>query len=260
MQDEEIVQRLLNGASLRTFMIPDPLIPSNYPEHWETYDLPHVILNGNYFWAKTRNEHLYINYVPEITIGLNAFCYTNIRDFFCSIEVSSGEKGLLSESYNTCIMDKTRYRKHLWRLADNYQLIWDSEENNSPELLFEGIRSGLRFKIAMLDSEGAWNIHPVCIPAFGPGPDEFHLYTPWDIYPAFFRSVNETTKAFDLCKEIITTRNDDNQALAEKFKVMPFASFYHIFHDGKFMTLNDVLQGSFRRYQRLRVFVERIST
>ena len=58
LTDKEIIEKLLNGASLRTFMIPDESIPSNYPEHIEAYDLPHVIINGDYFWGKSDTAHL----------------------------------------------------------------------------------------------------------------------------------------------------------------------------------------------------------
>ena len=38
MTDEEIIQGVLEGCSLRTFMVPDPAMPSNHPEHRESYD------------------------------------------------------------------------------------------------------------------------------------------------------------------------------------------------------------------------------
>src|SRR5208283_1156866 len=85
MDDSELVDLILQGASLRTFMIPDSSIPSNYPEHAETYDLPHVIINGKYFWGKSETTHLgYIIGNQEWSLG--AFCYTNIEPVFCSYD------------------------------------------------------------------------------------------------------------------------------------------------------------------------------
>ena len=78
MTDKEIVEELLNGASLRTFMMPDSSIPSNYPEHIETYDLPHIIINGENFWGKSETAHL------TSQLRASAFCYTNIDNIFSS--------------------------------------------------------------------------------------------------------------------------------------------------------------------------------
>ncbi|HJO71327.1 MAG: hypothetical protein QF450_05770 [Rhodospirillales bacterium] len=49
MENEEIIRKVLGGYSLRTFMVPDPAIPSNTPQHSETYDLPHVVIKGKHF-------------------------------------------------------------------------------------------------------------------------------------------------------------------------------------------------------------------
>ena len=77
MTDAEIIQGILEGCSLRTFMVPDPAMPSNYPEHIESYDLPHVIINGNQFWGKAETAHLQLipGTAPAMMI---AYSYSNL--------------------------------------------------------------------------------------------------------------------------------------------------------------------------------------
>src|SRR3990167_3019389 len=101
MSNNDIIDKLLDGASLRTFMIPDSSIPSNYPEHIESYDLPHVIINGGYFWGKSETAHL----TPQLRVA--AFCYTNIDNIFCSYNP------MIHKVY---FMSKARYKMHRWNL------------------------------------------------------------------------------------------------------------------------------------------------
>ena len=77
MDDWEIVEKLLNGSSLRTVMTPDPSLPSNSPEHIEGFDLPHVIITKDHFWGKSETAHL-VHVMGEAKFGEVAFCYANL--------------------------------------------------------------------------------------------------------------------------------------------------------------------------------------
>lgn len=46
MADAGIIERPLDGASLRTLIIPDARIPGNDPEHWENHSL---FSDGTYY-------------------------------------------------------------------------------------------------------------------------------------------------------------------------------------------------------------------
>src|SRR3972149_3509184 len=142
LTDKEIIEKLLNGASLRTFMIPDESIPSNFPEHIETYDLPHIIINGDYFWGKSESAHYYNADTNGITF-----------------------------------MSKKRYKVHSWVLKENYRLIWDSEVSKSTEEVMKAVELSFKFKIAILDSEDIWNIHPVDLPMYYTHKKTFELKT-----------------------------------------------------------------------------------
>ena len=89
LTDEELVQGMLEGLSLRTFMIPDPAMPRNHPEHMESYDLPHVVINGNNFWGKSESAHL-LHFSGEKQTELIPFCYTNAAEVFCLFTPAHG--------------------------------------------------------------------------------------------------------------------------------------------------------------------------
>ncbi|MBF0526833.1 MAG: hypothetical protein HQK56_17250 [Deltaproteobacteria bacterium] len=247
MHDQEIVQKLLGGASLRTFMIPDPFLPSNRPEHWEVYDLPHIIINGDYFWAKSRTEHLFHLHGQGIQ-GTGAFGYTNICDAFCDYDPATG-KGKL--------MYKKRYKEHRWVVNEDWIQVWSSKENGSKEMLIEKIKSAARFKIAMLDSEGVWNIHPVDLPCYFPGDDYFQLKTVFDGYPFFFRSPDNTKEIYDRNLAFLAGQPKENTMGTMEFQDNVFYTFYMIFSDGKYYNMFDIPRGSFQEYLELRVFAEK---
>lgn len=183
LTDEGIIESVIEGASLRTVMIPDDVIPSNNPLHIESYDLPHVIVNGGYFWGKSETAHLgqTLGQPPRNT---GSFCYTNIGNIF----------SYFSHDPNTLLLyNKKRYKSHSWRTKGDFRLVWDSLLDQSSAEVKKEIESGSKFKIAMLDSEYIWNIHPIDLPTYFPKENRFELKTNMDWYPTFLdtRSLRE---------------------------------------------------------------------
>ena len=177
MTDEELVQGILDGCSLRTFMVPDADVTYD-SDHIESYELPLVVIDGNHFWGKSVNGHF--NHIPgNKQMEVIAYCYTNSVEFFCAF--NSTDNGV-------AVMHKDRYKTHEWGLIREFKLIWDSAGDRSAETIAGEIEAGAKFRIAMLDGEGIWNIHPVCLPMFEKESNRFQLRTAWDRYPAFFRT------------------------------------------------------------------------
>lgn len=246
VDDAEIIGELLNGASIRTFMVPDSAIPSNFPEHIETYDLPHVIINGDYFWAKSENAHLGYT-VGQQDWSVSSFCYTNICPIFCSH----------MPAFNVaCLMSRFRYKTHCWNLKDNYSLIWDSEKDRSAEGIRKAIERCSKFKIAMLDSEGVWNIHPVDLPMYYPGTGSFELKTVMGEYPVIFRYPSETKKLFDEHQEFFARKPLSNVSL--RAETQPFYTFYCLNSDGTYYNFYDIPRNTKQKYKRLKVFVDAV--
>ncbi len=247
MTDKEIIDKLLNGASLRTFMIPDEAIPSNYPEHIETYDLPHVIINGEYFWAKSETRHL-IHTLGSLDTGIVAFCYTNIDNIFGSYN---------PDTNGIRFMNKKRYKKHVWSLKGDYRLIWDSEKDDSTEYIKKAIESCSKFKIAMLDSEDIWNIHPVDLPMYYTREGISEFKTVSDFYPILFRYPHEIKKLIDQFSDFFSAESA-NKSKVLRFEYQKFPTFYSIRSDGTYYNGFDIPRKTTQKYKRLKVFVDNV--
>ena len=217
VDDEEIVKSLIGGASLRTVMIPDDAMASNRPEHTETYDLPHVLINDCSFWGKSETAHLFHSPGSEGT-GEVAFGYTNIGSLFCSYNPSTRGARLMS---------KKRYKKHIWVLKNNFRLIWDSAQDDPADRIKNEIESGCKFKIALLDSENIWNIHPVDLPMYYSKTGVFELKTVMDQYPTFFRHPAQTKELLQRYPEFFDHRpQDDEPGFIRLSDCQKFYSFY----------------------------------
>ena len=237
MTDEEIIQGILEGCSLRTFMMPDPAIPTNRPEHMESFDLPHVIINGAHFWGKTENSHLH--HVPgDASCDLTAFCYTNMADVFCMYTPNPGTGAL---------MRRDRYKTHEWKLVRNYKLVWDSGMKQPTEVVAGEIEACAKLRIALLDSEGIWNVHPVDLPLYEKDSGRFQLKTVKDSYPTVFRN---RILADDLGAEV---RNLDKDS-AIILDPPVFESFYSVFSDGTYYNFYDIQRNTKKSYERLMVY------
>lgn len=246
--DREIIEKILEGSSLRTVMVPDPALTSNRPEHVESYDLPHIVINGGTFWGKTRNTHLF-HVRGERIAGCAAFCYTNAGENFF---------GLSLPSNNLVAFSRHRYKDYRWILVKNYRLIWDSQGTRSPEIVREEIDSASKLRIAMLDSEDVWNIHPVDLPMFELEPGVFRLKTEHDFYPSFCRQPNSADVLVGLMREAVGDLTQKTREMNVQFAVPVFCAFYSASSEGVYYNYYDIPRNTQQRYKRLKVFSDRV--
>ena len=241
MTDEEIVQGILDGCSLRTFMVPDPALPRNLPEYAESYDLPHVVIKGEHFWGKSFTGHLF-HLLGEAPKSLNAFCYTNSAELLCSYN---------PKSKLIVLMRTDQYKTLDWRLIRNYRLIWDSDGDRSTESVASEIKAGAKFRIAMLDSEGMWNVHPVGQPMYEKESGRFQLKTVRDGYPMFFRHESLPDGMIEKVQGI------DRDVIAY-FHPPIFECFYSVFPDGTYYNFYDIQRNTRQNYERLMVYSDNL--
>jgi hypothetical protein len=254
MDDSELVDMLLKGASLRTFMIPDSSIPSNYPEHIESYDLPHVIINGTHFWAKSETAHLAHSLGSEyrydsVAYTNAAFCYTDMGNIFF---------GYNPKLDRVVLMSKKRYKEHVWHITENYKMIWDSGGEHCTEVVKKEIELCSKFKVAMLDADNVWNIHPVDLPMYYSAEGAFQLKTTMDEYPMLFRDPSETDHLLSRYRDFFNTKPADNKkGMIPLNSVRKFYTFYSFSSDGSYYNLFDIQRNTTQTYKRLKVFVDR---
>lgn len=246
---DDIVAKLLDGQALRTFMLPDPSIASNAPSHLEGLDLPHIVVKGSLFWAKSSMTHVtHVRGEPEC--GIASWCYTNSADIFCSYTFTSHE----CESESLGIMHKSRYLQHEWRLHDTFSLIWDSAARRDGKLVAQAVRRGLRMKIAMLDSEDVWNIHPVDLPYCYTEDDSFRMLTEIDKYPAIFRQPEGFIEHLRQSGALARLTADREQILLSD--AVSHRTFYSVSSDGTCYDAAAIAGTDSTAYKRLKVFAE----
>ena len=242
MTDADIIEKVLDGWSLRTFMVPDPAIPSNAPRHMESYDLPHLVINGDHFWAWSRTLHLMV--YDDAPVANLAFCYSNIGNIICSYRPDA-EKGLR-------IMAKDRYAEHEWRLHHRHGLVWDSSIDESAKAVEKGIENGSKFTVAMLDQENIWNIHPVQLPFFYEESGLFELRTESERYPLAFRTPEFFSDQLSDTKGLADMLNDPE--VIYTVNTPAFFTFYSLYSDGTYFNYFDITRKSRQNYKRLKVF------
>jgi hypothetical protein len=245
MENEEIIRKVLDGYSLRTFMVPDPAFPNNASRHAETYDLPHVVIKGRHFWAASESRHLSI--ADDTPFANVSFCYTSAGDIFCSYD--AGFEGRLN------VMPKSRYEIHEWRLRRNYRLIWDSDDGTAASVLGDDIEQGSKFTIAMLDAEDIWNVHPVDLPMYWADTGIFELKTANDHYPQVFRNPEAFRKTI---MEDEGVRNIWSEGQVALSTARGFSTFYRLNSDGTYVNYYDIPRSSRHEYKRLMVFSDNV--
>jgi hypothetical protein len=249
MTDSEIIEKLLDGFSLRTFMVPDSAIASNYPEHRESYELVHVIVKGDYFWGKP-----YDSVMPNVGREIHArdsFYYTNSGDFFCNYSLSSN---------SIRVLPKRRYKVHNWILKKTHELIWDSERNDPNVRIDKEIENASRLTVAMLDSEDVWNIHPSLIAFYWPSTDSFQVGTIGEDYPIPLRNPAALKAAVETEFDKLDPSFPIEKQIFEFRNVGMFNTHYRLLSDGTYANFFDKLRSTTQRYKRLKIFSDNLSS
>lgn len=246
LDNEQIIEGVLAGTSLRTFMVPDSSIPTNNPVHHECYALPHVIILGDQFWGKTTSTHVSCVKGREVPYPC-AFCYTSFREMFFSFipHASSG-----------VFMSKKRYKIHNWILKPNSKLIWDSQRNDDPKVIDEVIHTSSKLKIALQDEQEVWHIHPVDLPMYFPETNSFSLKTEYDVYPSDFRRIEAIQQVYDKLFDFFEIKPTSNADGCIPFKSKPFVPVYEIYHDMTYRHYNDFNDDNIRTYRQLKIFAD----
>ena len=247
MNNDEIIEKLINGYSLYTYMIPDDTIPTNRPLHAEGFYLPHVLITGDVFWGMSRAVHFLHS---EKEFGLVSFCYTNRRGgvFF----------SYTPDVQNIVFMSLKRYKSHRFVLKDRWELIWDSENKNYQNTRIDDcIKQGLSFKVAMLDVENMWNIHPVDLPMYHINERRFSIRTEYFDYASILRQPENIDSFVREHKMFFSKKPESNKDGTLRGNCPPFRSFYNLFDNSEYYNFYDIPRGSRQRYQRLKVFCEK---
>lgn len=241
-----VTEKILNGASLSTVMVPDPAFPSNYPAHDETYKMKFIYLDGDRFWAQTSPTHrslrtgesFVINNVFNYSVGYKRQMAINSPDQVGSIWADiSG-----------------RYAKFEWKIREDFETVWEASYSKNVELLKQAILDGRDMKLAIKDEDGYWSVLPVDLANLEQESGDFIIRTEIGYTPAIIPDKPTLIQNLDF---IISARNDVGQF--KHINVDTIAMYYCCYSNGTYYNFFDEPRDIFRNYEDLRVFARKES-
>ncbi len=173
-EDKEMIDKLLDGWTLKTLMEPDDAIASNGGFHLENLSLKAVIVKGDIFWGYTLHQHLGISSRDYFLNGpplIYSFLYTNFsrKRFFSFLTTDLAGRGSGQR-----LAPISRYRSHRWVMVRDYEKIFDSGEDTGKDGVVAAVAGNDDLKCAFRDADGYWHIGNIHIP--------YHVYDTRKIY------------------------------------------------------------------------------
>jgi hypothetical protein len=253
------IDDLLNGASLRVVLHPHRDVQIYFPDMLESFELPHITLIGDRFFAKTANRHAVSFQFKDYDLKASfSYAYSNYYDYVVNFSQTEGFSRICS---------KYAYEKITFVASQNYDLVWDSENDQSVRPVEAAILNGRKLKIALLDTDDTWNIHPIHMPSFYVEKNFFELFTEQDSMPEFLKSSNKLNiigKKFNsLLKDYLrkNTPKNINTAFREVTMLNPdtdfFSNYYTVRSQGEYLHGKIVItEEEPQSYKALKVFAE----
>ena len=250
---------LLNGASLRVVLHPDPEVQTDFPDMVESFELPHIILHEGEFIAKTSNRHALAYDFRAYDVN-SAFSYAFSNYLSYVVNCSAADSLFRAYSANA-------YHEIEFVAANTHETVWEYGTDQPTAPVERAIEAGKRLKIALLDADDFWNIHPVHMPSFYVGQNRFELFTEQDAVPEFFRypsTLKEFSRNLDqqiqerLASGVAKTRKDEMMGFAAQPPVSFYSCYYTLWPNGQYLRGKIVLQGDEpESYKALKIFAEK---
>jgi hypothetical protein len=153
-------------------------------------------------------------------------------------------------------MPLNRYKSHEFIVKDSWELIWDSHlQESCPFNDFqERVQSGTRFKIALLDHEAVWNIHPIDLPMCHMNAEMLVMKTELFPYPEIIRRPEIMRGVIKDCQSFFESRNYSNEEGVVGLHRNSFNAFFSVSSDGTYYNYYDIPKGNKHEYMRLKIF------
>lgn len=241
-----LTQRLLNGASLSSVMIPDPVLPTNQPAHDETYKMKFIYIDGDRFFAQTSATHRPIR--DGISFSINNVFNYSVGYKRQMIVNSPEQKGSAWADISG------RYAKFEWKIRDDFELVWQAEEPQSVTALRKAILDGIDLKLAINDEDGNWSILPVDLANLEQESDEFIIRTEIGYVPL---AITDKDSLLDNIDFIMSRRSEPSQFLRLNIDSIP--AYYACYSNGSYYNYFDEPRDIFRTYNDLRIFARKES-
>lgn len=228
---------------------------------FEAFDLRHVILKDDKFFAKTSNSHaVAASYGSYDMAAAFSYAYSNHYQYV----VNSSHTEEMIRVYN-----KNVYKDIDFIPVNNYELIWESGNETETGPVEDAIMAGRLLKVALLDANGCWNIHPIHMPSFHIGRNSFELFTDQDAIPNFFQLPEQLVVLEGEMKEVLRKVILENSPrnICEAFKEAGYnlfqpkfySTFYTIRSNGEYLRATTPSEDATpQHYEMLKVFADKI--
>ena len=259
--DAEIIDAILSGASLRLVLHPRTKVQIDFPDMYEAFDLRHVILRGQRFFAKTANCHaIPVNFSTYDMATAYSYAYSNHYSYV----VNSSQQAGTVRIYNKNVYESLQFVP-----VENFELIWEAGANENIKTVEDAVSTGRPLKIALLDTEGYWNVHPIHMSSFYIDQGYFELFTDQDAVPVFLHNEDDLEMLEKQMKQRLkeAVKEYSPRNLREVFDKAGFqfenpefySTFYTARSDGSYLRGSTVLkQEEKHQYVALKVFADKL--
>jgi hypothetical protein len=149
-----IADALRAGASLASVMIPDPYLPTNWPEYLESYVFDHVVLDGDFFWAIPQP----LSFDPAGP-SLGGFAYFADTRLFLRYAAPAGFRH--GSDVELSYYPGDAYTHFEFVVRHDHAPVYDSADPGRTAGLDAAIRSGAPLRLVLEDQDGPVHVLPV---------------------------------------------------------------------------------------------------
>ena len=254
-----IADKLLKGSSLRIVLHPDVRVQVDFPDMFETFELRHIILHNNEFFAKTSNIHaLSYQFTSYDMRAAYSYAYSNYVDMVVNCSQIEG----LMRFY-----DAKSYLERCFVTVPDFRTVWEWGRDGNISEVEKAVRCGQRLKIALLDKDNFWNIHPVHMPSFYVGQNYFELFTDQDSVPLYFRYPSALRDMYTQLTDVVEKKLSDNPNLniSDIYRSSApivenpefYSCYYTVYPDGNYLRGAVVqMDNTTQQYKALKIFAE----
>lgn len=234
-KDDSVLNKILRGDDLNIFLQPDSSIKNRKGEdsYIESLDLPHIIGNGQYFWACQRNA-----VVLPAKDGLRKgfYAYYSGYDIFAWVSYFSDNSALRREPQNSMIMSSGRYETLEWGTKQRYEQVFSSKNPEDTKDYIDAIKRSSSFKAILFFGEGVFQVHPIVYPFYYPHGNRVDFQTELQFFPDYMRYPQQAFVEGALAKQRGFLENYKDPKTREYSFVGNnpfFCSYFQVYKDGK---------------------------
>ena len=246
MDDSELISNVLSGDDL--FVV---LENEFGPSYVESYPLTTIFIRNSRFWGKFPNIHsprAFSNINPQASLS---YIYNNYLPIVCTSSLrDSIVRFVSSKSYRTVSFNtKSKYRE-----------VWNNDRLGNVNLIEEGVRSGLRFKLIFTDVDDTIFVLPIHTIEVSTERGYVGFETQFDGFPQILfndSSLDNLVSSFDrVCED----RETSSYPTSPIYKDQPYV-LTSFFSDGenfyrRFVAGNGRLSNTTQVFQSLNLMME----